>query len=1000
MENRGSEWKKWNFHVHTKGTNKNDQFTSTSLEDFFYTFFKSAYEKRIEAIGITDYFSIDRYKDAVKYVSEIESKIDNLTQSKLFIDDEVKFIKSIFLFPNVELRMLPATDKGRLINIHCLFNPDYIQHLENDFFGHIENQDEKKMNRHGIIEYGRSLDSTLTTDEKRYKKGVDNFVIDLKSLKNILSKNKNFKDNSILVVSNSNNDGASAVQKHYDLFENEDGSLDGLRKSIYEISHCIFTTNAKDIKYFLGKRLEGSEGYNDKIFKKEVEEVIEKRGSLKPCIVGCDSHTEDTLFNRFTWVKSELTFEGLRQITYEPEERVKIQVEMPESEKLDNLMIEKVTFTSSENRFTTESIYFNKNLNVIIGGKSSGKSILLYEIAKTLYSNISDEVLTYKDLEDNNQEKDLYDLSIIKKNKIDENYSFSVELFSKSKQLKKERETGSSILPSIKYIPQNHLSNLVDKSRKNGATLKKLIRDLILEAPEYKSKYDDFVAQAKRNDEQRSQDIDFYFSLKNELDKKEKELLTKGDTKALTEGIAFNKQKIEQLNKDFAPEEHALYKELTEKLSLLKIKENQINADFEKLDVFQTDLKRFLSEFSSKKRITLDSLQTESLKAEYSTKLQFVDDSLVNINEIAQIFVKNEENKFIENSSFAIEIAKINIEKELTNTALKPFNDKLENQKQVLAIQKSIGEDEAKIADIEQFKKEIETTKNAIVSQNEKIFIDFAINFELYQKIIEDLKPRISDIQSETDKIEILPSVKYNYPKFRKLADDIFDGRGFNNHNFEYLYQYWDRNPKSSLADLNYIEIEKSLKILFEKIEKKQLLPKGGNTEKDSIKKIFTDFFFDHWDVKSQGDDIHKMSTGKASFVLLKLIIKLSKENGPILIDQPEDNLDNRSVSTELVNFLKEKKRERQIILVTHNPNIVVNADAENIIVANQKGQNDIESTSVYQFDYINGALENSFPKNEKTDLLKSMGIREHIAEIVEGGKEAFKKREEKYGFK
>jgi hypothetical protein len=41
-----------------------------------------------------------------------------------------------------------------------------------------------------------------------------------------------------------------------------------------------------------------------------------------------------------------------------------------------------------------------------------------------------------------------------------------------------------------------------------------------------------------------------------------------------------------------------------------------------------------------------------------------------------------------------------------------------------------------------------------------------------------------------------------------------------------------------------------------------------------------------------------------------------------------------------------------------------------------------------------------NFPKNEKTDLLKSMGIREHIAEIVEGGKEAFKKREEKYGFK
>ncbi len=131
------------------------------------------------------------------------------------------------------------------------------------------------------------------------------------------------------------------------------------------------------------------------------------------------------------------------------------------------------------------------------------------------------------------------------------------------------------------------------------------------------------------------------------------------------------------------------------------------------------------------------------------------------------------------------------------------------------------------------------------------------------------------------------------------------------------------------------------------------------------------------------------------------IIIGLSDSKTPILIDQPEDNLDNRSVTNDLVKYLKEKKKERQIILVTHNANIVVNADAENIIVANQKGQNEEDQEgSIYQFDYINGALEDTFPeKKDVKDLLKSMGIREHIAEIVEGGKEAFKKREEKYGF-
>ncbi len=979
MQNRGSEWRKWNFHVHTKGTNKNDQFTSASLEEFFYIFFKEAFNNNIESIGITDYFSIGRYKDAVKYVSEIESKVDITTQSKLFTDIEIAFIKSIFLFPNVELRISPTTKKGKFINLHFLFNPKVVDQLDNEFFNKLSNVDNYLMNYSGICQYAKYLDPHLQPGQE-YKYGIDNFNIEFGKIKTLLETNKLLQENSVVAISSKSNDGVSGLKDYYNEFENEGGSLLGTIKSIYKLSRIIFSNAPSDKEYFLGKRT-------------SIEEVIAHTGSLKPCIVGCDSHSESTLHNRFTWIKADPTFEGLKQIIYEPEERVKIQKEMPESEKLETLMIEKVVFTSSGNKFTPEPIYFNKNLNVIIGGKSSGKSILLYEIAKTLYSDTSDKVLKYKDAEDG-LEKDLYDL-----NKDNTSYNFHVELYSESGQSKKDRADKSSILPSIKYIPQNHLSNLVDRSRKNGNTLKKLIRGLILEEPEYQLKYDEFVAQAKRNDNQRNQDIEYYYSLKNELDKKEKELLTKGDTKALEEGIAFSKQKIDELNKDFTFEELTEYNKLTENSNNLVIEESQINSDFEKINNYQSDLKSSLTELRNKKRIVVDSIQNAGIKAEYLVKFQFIDDALKSINEIASQFIK-EDDEFASSSIFAREKSKIAEQKKEVEKKLKPFNDKIENQKQVAALQKSISENETKISEIKQFEKEIETNKSAIKSQKEKIFRDFAENFKLYEKIINELEPRISDIEGETNKIEILPTIKYNFPKFRRLADGIFDGRGFNNQNFDYLYQYSDRNPKSALADVEYLQIENSIKAVFEKIEKRQLLPKGGNSEKDAVKKIFTDFFFDHWDVKSQGDDIHEMSTGKASFVLLQLMIKLSREKGPILIDQPEDNLDNRSVSKELVDFLKEKKKERQIILVTHNPNIVVNADAENIIVANQKGQNDIETTSQYRFDYINGALENSFPKNTNMDLLKSMGIREHIAEIVEGGKEAFKKREEKYGFK
>ncbi|QUY57594.1 hypothetical protein I2F65_09770 [Chryseobacterium arthrosphaerae] len=93
--NKGSEWRKWNFHVHTKGTNKNDQFTSATMDDFFYTFFKGAFDNQISAIGITDYFSIDRYLETVEYRAEIDKKTDS-TGTKLFKDKEIEFIKNIF----------------------------------------------------------------------------------------------------------------------------------------------------------------------------------------------------------------------------------------------------------------------------------------------------------------------------------------------------------------------------------------------------------------------------------------------------------------------------------------------------------------------------------------------------------------------------------------------------------------------------------------------------------------------------------------------------------------------------------------------------------------------------------------------------------------------------------------------------------------------------------------------------------------------------------------
>lgn len=987
MKTRGSEWRKWNFHVHTKGTNKNDQFTSSSIEEFFCVFFKSAYANNIKAIGVTDYFSIDRYKDALRYVAEIETKFDEVSREKLFTEPEIEFVKKIFLFPNVELRMLPATDKARLINIHCIFNPEYVKHLENDFFGHIENQDEKKMNRHGLTEYGKSLDPSLSTDQLQYKKGVDNYVIDLKTLKSLLSKNKEFQDNCILVVSNSNNDGASAVQKHYDLFENEDGSLDGLRTSIYKISQSIFSTNKKDINYFLGKRLEGTVGYNYDIYKKEVNEVIQNRGSLKSCIVGCDSHSEATLFNRFTWVKAELSFEGLRQICFEPEQRIKIQDIKPDF-KENKLVIDKVRFESSNNIFSDQEINLNENLNVIIGGKSSGKSILLYSIAKTLLPD--DSILK----NENGTEK--YNLKLI-------NSDFNFEITTKSgisqKMFRDKNE--NSIIPEIKYIPQSYLVKLAEPEiNEKGKSLNKLVRDLINEDIESKTNYDQFIYQVKQNDSIRNGLIDNYFNILDEVKTLEIDLKTKSSIDVLEKNIKSNSQKVEELNTKAGlfPEQIKEYKTIQEQIELNNLNLQKWKDDYSTFKQQLGELKRFSNEIIGKKNSLIENLKTVQIKIFYEDKLKFIDDYSNKLLELEkEIAITTEENgkNYLTNESvFKENLQKFNSRKKELIELIKPFQNNEELKKQIDELTKSITNDKKLLSDIISLNKNISDKKSTSIQSKKDLLNLYKSTYQEYIEIINKQKERT--VQLENDGLQIEGIAQFNFPKFQKIITDISDGRSASYLNYSIL----DSTRKVSF-EIEFSELESQINLLFNDILDNTYVITSKISKKDVIKRLLDDYFFDFWRITYKGDKLGEMSTGKASFVILMLIIGLSKSKAPILIDQPEDNLDNRSITSDLVFYLKNKKLERQIIIVTHNANIVVNSDAENVIIANQKGQNDIETTSIYKFDYINGAIENTFEKiNTETDLLKSMGIREHIADIVEGGKDAFKLRELKYRFK
>ncbi len=145
------------------------------------------------------------------------------------------------------------------------------------------------------------------------------------------------------------------------------------------------------------------------------------------------------------------------------------------------------------------------------------------------------------------------------------------------------------------------------------------------------------------------------------------------------------------------------------------------------------------------------------------------------------------------------------------------------------------------------------------------------------------------------------------------------------------------------------------------------------------------------------GFSTSSMTEGKQALFALTLLLNKESDTWPLLIDQPEDDLDSRSIYGQIVPYLKEQKKRRQIIMVSHNANLVIGADSEQVIVANQHGD-DRKNTNNQKFNYFSGSLEFTRTTDPGEEIiLQSCGIREHSCDILDGGKAAFEKRKHKY---
>lgn len=693
---------------------------------------------------------------------------------------------------------------------------------------------------------------------------------------------------------------------------------------------------------------------------------------IRPLIICSDNHKiTDYVIKENLWIKADTNFEGLKQILFEPLDRVRIQFDKPEQKKPYHL-IKEVRFidNSGENYFDKSPISINPNLNTIIGGKSSGKSLLLYHIARTI-----DEDLVNK----------LIDNKILKKYDYEGYDSFDFEVTWESGD--KNLLSNPSDKRKIIYIPQAYLSKLSDDNLSNRKTLNQFIKNLLLEDEELLKIYQKRIREIRdvNNDIQKDcHSVTHELTEVKNIGYKLKEV---GNSKGLTQYLSTLEEEISKLKKasGLTSEEIKQYDKLVSIGKGLRVKDANLLADKENIEEFDRKLNNTLETIKMLISEHENRFETEDVKKAFLAQYEF----LTNLQSNAKIAKET-----LLNEGSVYENIKRKIDKELDTTIkdIKPLLGKFKLRDQITRKEEIVKKENAKLIEIKRLNKEIEEKKKSISTYISRIKSKYKEKNDLYQTLVTELSVSIPDP-------DLTVSVNYHFDTsiFNEVLSSTIYKQSLKSNYLAY-------NEESESDAFNYVYSRKNHTtfidtIIDDLISGKTKIFKGQDLTTALIK-ILQDNYFVDFGLTYKGDILSRMSPGKKNLALLKILIELSKEEWPILIDQPEDELDNRSIYRELVEFLRTKKKTRQILAITHNPNVVISADSENVIIANQAGQEKGANNEKFKFEYRTGSLENTNYDEKHVAILKQMTIKNHVCEILEGGKEAFYNREKKYDFK
>lgn len=731
------------------------------------------------------------------------------------------------------------------------------------------------------------------------------------------------------------------------------------------------------------------------------------------------------------WIKADTTFEGLRYAINDPDNRIFIG-DIPEKEKIVNynktkyiksLSIKKIKKDSKDIWFDNELI-FNKDLIAIIGNKGNGKSALADIISYTANHKAKFSFL--------NQEKFKNKRSNIANN-------FMSELTWEEDSIVNTKNLGDDIneesVEMVKYIPQSYLEEVCNEIASGNSTkfsdeLGKVIFSHIPE--EDKLGYINISELIQNTTANKKNEKYKLIEKLKEINNRIKENIIKTSEeykREINDKLEIRRKELQSLTKE-QPEKV----EKPENNDELKHFQNGILKQIDTLNTEKTRLneeKNKLTNKSAKLKISIQNLQymieeTNSIISElnnYKSMLErnVIDNNLnIKINDIIDVKInidvldKELKNAVKEQNDIAKRID-INEEDSITNK-IKKIDSNIEE------LSNKLDEPNKKY---KKYELELKDWSEKIASINGDINkVDTIKYYENeISKIEKDYIEEITELEEERNNIfiEIYNKVKEEIEileKYYKPVQDFIDNNKIVNNNVnlrfnvtisatkfkEEFVKYIDMGKTGTYfrddSRINEIIEETSFDTLDSVIEftnkvLHSLQFNESNTKKDKMNILsqlrdksklneLLDYIYSleylnvQYELRLGDKTLESLSPGEKGLLLLVFYLLIDKGDCPLIIDQPEENLDNDTITRVLVPCIAEARKRRQIIIVTHNPNLAVVCDAEQVIYC--EIQKNKKNTVIYE----SGSLEN--PK-----------INKRVTDILEGTMKAFRIRDNRY---